>query len=131
MARTARDIEAYLSQLGRRYELLGDGTFAIDSGSDSPAIAVRVSAPMVEVRVLIGDGPKDNPSAELALFRKMLQLNATELLFCSYGLVGTQIVLGSALELENLDLNELEAVIGDIDLALARHVPLLRELSKV
>jgi hypothetical protein len=130
MARTARDIEAYLNQLGRRYQVLSDGTFAIDSGPSTPAIAVRVAVPMVEVRVLIGDGPKDNETAELALFRKMLQLNATELLFCAYGLVGQQIVLGSALELENLDLNELEAVLGDIDLALARHVPLLRELSK-
>ncbi len=38
-------------------------------------------------------------------------------------------VLTGALELENLDLNELEAVLSDIDLALARHVPTLHELA--
>jgi hypothetical protein len=130
MARTARDIDAYLNQLGRHYDVVGEGTFAINSGTDTPPIALRIASPMVEVRVLIGRAPETNPTAELGLYRKMLQLNATELLFCAYGLVDGELVLGAALELENLDLNELEAVLADIDLALARHVPLLRELSQ-
>jgi hypothetical protein len=131
MARTPRDVEAYLTQLARRFEVLPDGTFAIDSGPGFPRVAVRVSDAMVVVRVLIGEVPADQPNAQLALFRKMLELNATELLYCAYGLDGTQIMLGTAAELQNLDLNELEAVLGDIDLAMARHVPLLRDLSKV
>ena len=37
-------------------------------------------------------------------------------------------MLAAALELESVDPNELEAVLADIDMALAEHVPALREL---
>jgi hypothetical protein len=37
-------------------------------------------------------------------------------------------VLAAALELEHLDLNELEAVLADIDVALGEHVPVLRSM---
>ena len=40
------------------------------------------------------------------------------------------VVLAAALELENLDLNELEAVLNDIEMALARHVPSLVEAGR-
>ena len=46
----------------------------------------------------------------------------------AYALEGDRIVLGAALELENLDLNELEAVLEGVDLALVEHVPVLRGL---
>jgi len=37
-------------------------------------------------------------------------------------------VLAAALELDSLDLNELEAVLADIDVALGEHVPVLRSM---
>ncbi len=49
----------------------------------------------------------------------------------SYGLEGGTVVLSAALELENLDMNELEAILSDIDLALARHVPALHDRERV
>ena len=130
MARTARDIDAFLAKRERRCEMLAEDTFAIDSGPHGPPIALRIAPPMAVVRVSIGPAPVGHAAAELALFRRLLQLNATELVYCAYGLEDGQIVLGSALAIENLDLNELEAVLSDIDLALARHVPELRTLSK-
>jgi hypothetical protein len=48
----------------------------------------------------------------------------------AYGLEGDRIVLAAALELVSLDLNELEAVLADIDLALAEQVPTLHEIVK-
>ena len=50
------------------------------------------------------------------------------LLHAAFGLENDQIVLAAALELESLDLNELEAVLADIDVALSEHVPVLRGL---
>jgi len=47
----------------------------------------------------------------------------------AYGVEGSTIVLSAALELKNLDLNELEAVLADLDMALANQVPKLREIS--
>jgi hypothetical protein len=130
MARTAQDIEAYLDKLGRRYELLQDSTYVLDSGEDQPPIALRISGPIVVARIFIGQAPQGQLPIEAALFRRMLQLNASELLYCAYGIEHDMLVLSSAMELENLDLNELGAVLADMDLALARHVAQLRELSQ-
>lgn len=129
MARTTRDVEAYLQALGKSWDKLEDGTYVVHRGDKAPT-ALRLSGPLLVARVFIGDAPKDKLETEAKLFRRMLQLNATELVYSSYGLEGEHIVLSAALELENLDLNELEAVLADIDLALIRHVAELRELSK-
>ena len=130
MAKTERDVEAYLLALGRSWEKLGDRTYVIQMGNDTPA-ALRVAGSLVVARVLIGEAPTGEPEREARLFRRLLEHNASDLVYGSYGLEDGSIVLSAALELENLDINELEAVLGDIDLALARHVGELRELSKV
>ena len=60
---------------------------------------------------------------------RLLEYNATDLMHVSYGIEGETVVLSAALALENLDLNELEATLSDVDLALARHVPVLYEAA--
>jgi hypothetical protein len=126
MPRTAEDVENYLLQLDRRFES-DQGTYLLAGDGGTP-IALRVAPPIVAVRVSIGPAPKDD-AHKLRLFRQLLAYNATDLMHVSYGLEGDQIVLSAALELENLDLNELEALLSDVDLALARHVPTLREAA--
>jgi hypothetical protein len=64
------------------------------------------------------------------LFRKLLTLNARALIHSSFGLEEDKIVLVSALELENLDYNELAAALDEIDVTLAQQVATLAELSK-
>ena len=125
MPRTAEDVENYLLQLDRRFENDG-GTFLLAGANGT--IALRVSPPIVAVRVSIGAVPTDE-AHQARLFRKLLQYNATDLMHVSYGIDNGTVVLSAALELENLDLNELEALLSDVDLALARHVPTLREAA--
>ena len=48
----------------------------------------------------------------------------------SYGLEDKHVVLSSALELENLDFNEIQATLDEIDVALAQQLPLLAETAK-
>jgi tetratricopeptide (TPR) repeat protein len=69
-------------------------------------------------------------SAALATFRRLLELNATELLHAGYGVAGDTVLLVAALEAESIDLNELEAVLASFDMALASHVPGLSEMLK-
>jgi hypothetical protein len=128
MPRTAEDIENYLLQLDRRFENDG-GTFVLTGsvGTTTP-IALRVAPPIVAIRVRIGPVPTDEKH-QAQLFRKLLQYNATDLMHVSYGIDHDTVVLTAALELENLDLNELEAALSDVDLALARHVPALHEAA--
>jgi hypothetical protein len=91
-------------------------------------IAIRVSPPIVAVRVNIGAIPSDE-ALQTRFFHRLLELNASDLMHVSYGVEAGRVVLSGALELENLDINELEAVLSDVDMALARHVPELHEIS--
>jgi hypothetical protein len=121
--RTEKDVEAYLLRLNRRFRALEDrpGTFLIEMGEKTPALILRIEPPLVVVRVHIADvngGP-----GEGALFRKLLELNARQLLHAAYGVDDGHIVLSSALELENLDFNELQATLDEIDMALAQQLP--------
>lgn len=129
--RTVKDVEAYLDKLGRAHDPVdGDtGTFLVRSSGSMPPIALRIDPPLVVARTHIGEVPSDDASTK-KLFRKLLELNAQELVHSSYGLEGDRIVLSSALELENLDFNELQATLDEIDLALAQQVPELVGLTK-
>ena len=127
--RTLRDVEAYLGRLNRRFETVEgqEGTFLVHSSDRMPPIALRVDPPLVVFRVHIGDTPTPD---NVALFRKLLELNARALVHSSFGLEDRRIVLSSALELENLDFNEMEATLDEFDMTLAQQVPVLSELSK-
>jgi hypothetical protein len=128
--RTEQDVEAYLLRLKRRFGPIDDqpGTFLVESSSGMPPVALRVDPPLVVVRVHIGEVKRGSDPAPL--FRKLLELNARQLVHASYGLDDEHVVLSSALELENLDFNELQATLDEIDVALAQHVPELARLAK-
>lgn len=126
--RTEKDVEAYLRQMNRTFETVeGEkGTFLVHSSPSMPSIVVRVDPPLVVVRVRIADAR----SANVSLLRKLLEYNAEGLVHTAYGLEKEHIVLSSALELENLDMNELQATLDEVDLALAQQVPLLARLVR-
>jgi len=128
MAKSHEDIEGYLSKLERRFERVEEGTYLVAGGANQPPVAVRVAPPVLVVQVPIGPAPTGNPALEAKVFRQLLELNGKDLMFAAYSLEGNDIVLGAALELDNLDLNEIEAVLADVDVALADHVPTLRQL---
>lgn len=126
--RSEKDVEAYLLRLSHPFRTVEDNpaTFLVDLVANMPPVAIRVDPPLVVVRVHIGDtGGHD----KVALFRKMLELNAKALVHAAYGLEDNQIVLAAALELENLDFNELAAALEEMDVALAQQVPVLAGLN--
>lgn len=125
MAFTDDALERHLDRLSRRWERTEDGTYLIASGAAPAAIALRAAGPVLVARIGIGPvGAGGEP-----LLRRLLEFNAQKLLHAAYGLEGEVIVLSAALETENLDTNELEAVLEDVDLALAEQVPELLALS--
>jgi len=128
MIQTGEDLEGYLLRLERRFERAEDGTYLVSMGADRPLVALLVAPPLLVAQVEIGVVPLDDAAAA-PLFRKLLVLNATALVHAAYGIEGERIVLSAALALQNLDLNELEAVLADLDMALATQVPTLREFS--
>ena len=128
MLRTSDDLEAQLDRLERKYERVGEGTYLVSVGPGRPPVAMRVAPPLLVLRVVVGPVGTKGAERQALLFRRLLELNATTLVHAAFGLEGDSIVLAAALELETVDPNEIEAALADMDMALAEHVPALREL---
>jgi len=127
---TTEDLGAYLTRLDRRFDKVDARTYLVSLGAGNAPAALRVEPPVVLVQVAVGAAPKGAPGVEAAVFRRLLELNATDLMHAAYGLENEQIVLSAALELDTMDIGELEAVLANIDMAIAEHVPGLLEMVK-
>jgi hypothetical protein len=134
MGRTIHDLEAYLTASSRTFETSDDGTLIVaPRGAGLPPIYVRLSeaddeSHPVLFSVSVGNAPKGQEE-QTKLFRRLLELNGSDLLYGAYALRGEEIVLSSAAELHNLDLNEVQAILSDLDLALASHLEELFSLA--
>ena len=89
------------------------------------SVAVNYSPPVVLLRVDVMTLPGDAMQTA-TLTRRLLELNASDLLHGAYGIQNEQIVLTEALELSALDFEEFLASYESMTLALASH---LRELG--
>ncbi|HVU02538.1 MAG TPA: hypothetical protein VHE30_12330 [Polyangiaceae bacterium] len=130
MATSAEDLEAYLRRLDRRFEKVSDQTYLVSLGPGQPAAVLRVAPPVVVLQVDVAEAPSGAPALEAKLFRRLLELNATDLLHAAYGIEKGRIIIDAALELDTLDVGELEAVLANVDLAVASHIPELFALVK-
>lgn len=118
--RSREDIESYLSRAEVQYEVVGeDDMWLVRDSSLGENIAVKIAGSLLLFRVKVLD--LSGVGDEAALFRELLTLNATDLVHGSYGISEGAIVLTCTLEVENLDFNELQAVLDDFSLALANH----------
>ena len=126
---TKEDIESFLVRLsatGASYSEVEPGFWIVRPSPDSDlSLAVNYSPPVVLLRVDVMTLPEDSVR-QATLTRRLLELNASDLLHGSYGIQEEQIVLTEALELSALDFEEFLASYESITLALASH---LRELG--
>jgi hypothetical protein len=126
----ASDVEAYLRRLDRAFEKVSEDTFVVGLGPGQPPAVMKLSGPVLVAQVDVAEAPSKNPSLEARLFRRLLELNATDLMYVAFGIENDRIVIDAALELSTLDMNELDGVLANLDLAIAEHVPHLREIVK-
>lgn len=125
--RTKEDVERYLIDLDSPYEILGDGVYKIcdDADEDVEGIIVCVIDTIVVFSVRLMKVPSKNLEA---FYRKLLELNASELVVGGYGIDNNNnVVITDTLQLENLDYNEFLASVESLALALQKHYPVLRE----
>jgi hypothetical protein len=126
---TKDDIESFLVRLaatGSTYTEVESGFWIVRPSPDSDlSVAVNYSPPVLLLRIDVMTLPDDGPNCS-TLTRRLLELNASDLLHGSYGLQDKQIVLTEALELSALDYEEFLASYESMTLALASH---LRELG--
>lgn len=123
------DIEGFLDRLsvdGASYSEIEPGMWIVRPGGEIDAdVVVHYSPPVLLLRLKVMDLPKDERAVG-TLARRLLQLNASELVHGSYGIEGDAVVLTEATELSHLDYDEFLAAYESMTLALASH---LRELA--
>jgi hypothetical protein len=126
---TKEDIEGWLNRLsadGASFSEVEPGLWIVrPSGELDFSVVVHYSPPVVLLRVKVMTMPS-NAAAVATLSRRLLELNATDLVHGSYGIEDNAIVMTEALELSHLDYEEFLAAYESITVALASH---LRELG--
>jgi hypothetical protein len=126
---TREDVEIFLDRLtaeGTTYREVEPGLWIVEpTGALDLDVVVHYSPPVLVLRVKVMDLPQDE--ATLAtLSRRLLQLNASDLIHGSYGIEREAIVLTEALELSHLEYEEFLASYESMTLALASH---MREIA--
>jgi hypothetical protein len=126
---TKEEIEGFLDRLGSEgasYSEIEPGLWIIrPSGELDFNVVVHFSPPVVLLRVKVMTLPT-NPESLATLSRRLLELNASDLLHGSYGIENDSIVMTEALELAHLDYAEFLAAYESITVSLASH---LREIG--
>ena len=123
------DLESFLVRLGAEgasYSEVEAGMFVVRPGGTPDAqVVVHLTPPVLLMRMNVMPVPDDAETAA-RLSRRLLELNATDLVHGAYGISANDIILTEALELANLDFSEFLAAYESMTLALASHV---RELA--
>ena len=126
---TREDIESFLDRLsgeGATWREVEEGLWIVKPGGELDfALVVSYEPPVVVLRVKVMTLPSDDGQCS-ALSRRLLELNASDLLHGAYGIEGDSIVLTEAMELSHLDYEEFLASYEGMTLALASH---LREFA--
>jgi hypothetical protein len=116
-------LESYMINLGLTYEDIGDGSWLInDDEKGLEQVVVIVAEPQVLIRVNVMDLPDGNNEE---LYKTLLELNATDLVHGAYGLEEGKVVLVDAHEYSTMDIEEFQASLDAIGLALAQHYQIL------
>ena len=127
--RTKDDVERYLIELDTPYEVLGDGIYKIngdeEGADDVEGIIVCVTGSIVVFSVRLMKVPNANLEA---FYRKLLELNASDLVVGGYGIDSeNNVVITDTLQLENLDYNEFLASVESLAIAIQKHYPVLKD----
>ena len=122
------DLESFLIRTEMDHREIGDQMWIVDpvkdAEEDHPAVVVSLSPPLVIFRASIGIVPEGD-HARLNLYRKLLELNAADLVHGAYGLEDDEVILTDSLELQDLDYSEFLASLESLSLAVTSHAPQL------
>lgn len=112
-------LESYMINLGLTFESIEENTWVItdeEKGLDN--IFIIAEDPLIIIRVNVMAIPDDNREA---LFETLLRLNSSDLIHGAYALDETNIIITDTLRSDTVDLEEFQASLDAIGLALAQH----------
>jgi hypothetical protein len=121
---TLEDLESYFIRMGAEYEeLAADGMYLVRMGDDGLPMVVHHTPPLLILRLKVMDLPE---AIEPALYRSLLELNASDLVHGAYGIEQGELVLGHTFQLEGVDFQELQAALESLQMAAAGHMAHIR-----
>src|SRR5688500_9182523 len=99
---TREDVESFLMRAQVEYEEVEPGMWLVSGGSDGVRLVVNHAPPLLLLRTKVLEVPTDEKQC-VDLYRRLLELNAMDLVHGAYGIEEGDIILSDSLELENLD----------------------------
>lgn len=121
---TRDDVESFLIRIEEGIEEVEPGMWVLDA--DSGNVVISYAPPLLILRSKVMELPDDGERAS-SLYRKLLELNAGDLVHGAYAIEGNDVILTDTLQLENLEFSTLQASVDSIELALASHLDTLAD----
>ena len=127
---TKEDLESYLLRMGVEYEELEENMWLLKP-QETAGVVVNFTPPVVLLRLKVMELPQSKNGLLAPFYRRLLELNASDIVHGSYGIEGNDVVLSDALQLEDLDYSELRSSYESMVLAATSHVSELSDLIPV
>ncbi|MDR0496588.1 MAG: YbjN domain-containing protein [Treponema sp.] len=116
-------IEQYLIDLKYSYREAKPNIWLLDDADHSlEGMVIMYADPLVIIQVQVMTVPRENRQD---FYKKLLELNAADMIHGAYGLEGDKVVIIDTMEYETLDYAEFQASLDAISLALTQHYPVL------
>jgi hypothetical protein len=116
-------IEGYIMKLSLTFQEAGKSSWLVrDEDKGITDLLVILAEPLVILRINVMQAPA---AGREKLFEELLRLNATDMVHGAYALDGKNVVIVDTLEADTLDIEEFQASIDAIGLALAQHYRIL------
>jgi CesT_Tir_1 len=121
---TRDDLESFFIRMGADAEEVDEGMWVVRSSEQGGVpVVMHYSPPVLLLRLKVMDLPEDADDNRLgAFYRRLLELNATDIVHGNYGIEGNDVVLSDALELETLDFLEVRSSYESLALAASSHM---------
>lgn len=116
---TREDIESFLLRMEESVEEVEPGMWIV--GSNGGGLVIHYSPPLLLLRSKVLEVPSEDARCT-PLFRRLLELNATDLVHGAYGIEEGDVILTDAISLESLDFNAFQSAVDSMQLALASHI---------
>jgi hypothetical protein len=116
-------IERFLINLGLTFEEVDENTWIInDEKSGLEQILVFLEEPLIIIRINVTTLPDRNNEE---FYKTLLILNANDLVHGAYAISDNEVILIDTLQYETIDIEEFQASLDSIGLAMIEHYPIL------
>ncbi len=125
---TNAKVEGFLINLGLTFEEIEEGSWLInDEEKGLEQLTVVTADPLVVIRVNVMEVPDESLEE---FYRTLLELNASDMIHGAYAIEDSAVILVDTLEAETIDIEEFQASLDAIGLALAQHYAVLSKYRK-